>query len=206
MSDLRDTQELLNTHQYRGKTLPADKNFDELVERFKKTCGTVLPTAIPEVPMILYAWTGRIAQASRQCFNARIQGSAATLTKLAMVDIYNDKILNDCQAKLIIPVHDELLVECPAYYSDIVEKRLPEVMIQAAAKVGDDVPQACDAVCESRWYSTEYAAVILDEYQKLEQSKIDKESAVKTIIAAHSELPEQVILDVLSGKTDQLEF
>jgi DNA polymerase I-like protein with 3'-5' exonuclease and polymerase domains len=54
-----------------------------------------------------------VAQAERQCVNARIQGGAATLTKLAMIKIHNDEVLKRLGFRLSIAVHDELIGECP---------------------------------------------------------------------------------------------
>lgn len=132
--------------------------------------------------------------------------SAASLTKMAMVDIFNDLILKNLQAELIITVHDEVLVECPAIYAEQVEKRLPEIMIEAAKKVGDDVPQACDPYNVSRWYSNEAAATVLEECKKLEGKGKTHEEAVDIVCTNHSELPREAILEVLSGRTDELNF
>ena len=55
----------------------------------------------------------KIADATRQCVNARIQGSAADMSKLAMILVGNDKKLKDWGFRLLIPVHDELIAECP---------------------------------------------------------------------------------------------
>ena len=82
--------------------------------------------------VLLVANTGRKAQAQRQCLNARIQGGAASLTKLAMVNVDRDPELLDLDAHLVITVHDEVLVECPMAYAEKVEKRLPQVMIDTA--------------------------------------------------------------------------
>lgn len=173
---------------------------------------TLLAAEALKEGVIIQANTGRIAQAERQCFNARIQGSAATLTKIAMVKISRDKTLNDCDTKLIIPVHDELLVECPAFYADIVEKRLPEVMISAAMDVGDDVPQSCDPFNVNRWYCDEYAAVILDEFKKLEKgddskgvAALSRDEALAKVIANHTELPQSSIIKTIETGCD-LEF
>lgn len=162
--------------------------------------------------VIVVANTARIAQAERQCFNARVQGSAASLSKLAMVDIYRDEELNRLKTKLIIPVHDELLVECPAYYSEQVEKRLPEVMISAALRGGDRVPQACDPYNVSRWYADVCAAYILDEFKKLEAGNEDKgilplskEEAINIVINNHSEFPREAIIKTIETGCD-LEF
>lgn len=166
-----------------------NKKFDELAKEALKD------------GVELHANTGRIAQAERQCFNARIQGSAASLTKMAMVDIFNDPILKEWDTHLIITVHDEVLVECPEKYAELVEKRLPEIMINAAKKVGDDVPQACDPYNVTRWYAEVMAATLLDENKKLLSSGVSKEEATKQVCKNHIELPEQAIIKVLTGET-----
>lgn len=48
----------------------------------------------------------KIADATRQTVNARIQGSAASLTKLAMIKLYNNKRLRELGFRLLVPVHD----------------------------------------------------------------------------------------------------
>lgn len=53
--------------------------------------------------------TGKIALAERQSVNARIQGGAATITKIAMRRVFDDEILNDLGFRLLITVHDRLL-------------------------------------------------------------------------------------------------
>jgi hypothetical protein len=35
-----------------------------------------------------------------------------------MIDIFNDERLQELDAHLVISVHDEVLVECPALYAD----------------------------------------------------------------------------------------
>ncbi|MDP2848972.1 MAG: DNA polymerase I [Humidesulfovibrio sp.] len=53
------------------------------------------------------------AQARRQAINTVIQGSAADVIKLAMLRVYNSPELAALNAKLILQVHDELLLEVP---------------------------------------------------------------------------------------------
>ena len=55
----------------------------------------------------------KIADAQRQCVNARIQGSAADLTKLAMIELANSERLKELGFRILIPVHDEVIAECP---------------------------------------------------------------------------------------------
>jgi DNA polymerase-1 len=53
------------------------------------------------------------AQARRQAINTVIQGSAADVIKLAMLRVYGSPELAALGAKLILQVHDELLLEVP---------------------------------------------------------------------------------------------
>ena len=176
--------------EYKDTGEMSNKKFEALQKEAKKD------------GVYIQANTGRIAQAERQCFNARIQGSAASLTKIAMVDIFYDKILNDCKAKLIIQVHDELLVECPAYYADIVEKRLPEVMVAAAKRGGDDVPQACDPYNVTRWYAEVASATIQEEFKKLEKDGMSRDEALAKVIVNHEEIPEYAIVKAIETGCD----
>ena len=154
--------------------------------------------------VLISANTGKIAQAERQCFNARIQGGAASLTKLAMVNIDRDPLLNELDAHLIITVHDEVLVECPALYADQVEKRLPEIMIDTA-KPYINVPMKCDPYNVSRWYADSAAVAIRDELEKLEKNGVPREIAIDTVYNNHSELSHEVINNAITQGID-LEF
>lgn len=49
---------------------------------------------------------GFISRAERQSSNSRIQGSASTVTKLAMINVSKDKELNELGFRLLICVHD----------------------------------------------------------------------------------------------------
>lgn len=154
--------------------------------------------------VLILANTGRRAQAERQCLNARIQGGAASLTKLAMVNIHRSKELRDLMAKLIITVHDEVLVECPEIYADEVEKLLPQVMIDTA-KPYITVPMSCDPYNVSRWYCDEAGVSIRDEFKKLEKKGIERDEALKIVISNHPEFPESSIIDTITTGND-LEF
>ena len=154
--------------------------------------------------VIIGANTGKIAQAERQCFNARIQGGAASLTKLAMINIDKDPLLNELDAHLIITVHDEVLVECPAYYADQVEQRLPQIMIDTA-KPYINVPMKCDPYNVSRWYADEAAVALRDEFEKLEKNKVPHDIAMEKLYNMHSELSKAVIDNAINNGAD-LEF
>ena len=151
--------------------------------------------------ILLIANTGRKAQAERQCFNARIQGGAASLTKLAMVNIDRDPELNELDAHLVITVHDEVLVECPALYADIVEKRLPQIMIDTA-KPFINVPMKCDPYNVSHWYEDEAAVAIREEFKKLEKNNVPRDIALEQVYANHPEHEKTVLYNVIANEAD----
>ena len=75
---------------------------------------------------------GKIADAQRQCVNARIQGSAADMSKLAMILVGNDSRLRELGFRLLIPVHDELIAECPFENAKECRDRFAQLMSEAA--------------------------------------------------------------------------
>lgn len=93
---------------------------------------------------------GYIAEATRQCVNSRIQGSAADQTKLAMISVGNDKRLKELGFKLLLAVHDELIGECPKENVKEVAERFSKLMVDAAKDL--DVPSKCDVEITERWY------------------------------------------------------
>lgn len=68
------------------------------------------------------------SQARRQAINTRIQGSAADIIKLAMLDAAHDPILHELKAKLILQVHDELVLEAPEKNAKSAGERLARIM------------------------------------------------------------------------------
>ena len=57
-----------------------------------------------------------------------IQGTAADIIKLAMVRVRN-RLAEECpEARLVLQVHDELIVECPEQAAEQVKNLLKEEM------------------------------------------------------------------------------
>lgn len=96
----------------------------------------------------------KIANASRQIINSRVQGSAADMSKLALIKIRNDEELIKRGVKTIIPVHDEILIETPLRYARYVKARFANDM-ETAAKPKLNIPVCCDVVSSERWYGEE---------------------------------------------------
>ena len=71
-------------------------------------------------------------QAKRIAMNAPIQGTAADITKIAMVKIEERIKKEKLDAKILLQVHDEIIVECNNNIRDIIAKILKEEMEKAA--------------------------------------------------------------------------
>lgn len=97
---------------------------------------------------------GFIADAERQCVNARIQGSAADMSKKAMLAVGNDERLKELGFQLLIPVHDELIGQCPIENAKECEQRFAQLMSEAA-KDRLEVPISCDVTITREWYGNE---------------------------------------------------
>ena len=87
--------------------------------------------------------------AERIALNTPIQGTAADLIKLAMIRVHKALAARYPQAKLILQVHDELIVECPKEIADAVSELVSSEM-QNVAKLR--VPLLAEAKCGENWY------------------------------------------------------
>ncbi|MGV3581472.1 MAG: DNA polymerase I [Methylophilus sp.] len=86
--------------------------------------------------------------AERAAINAPMQGTAADLIKLAMIAVQGWLVSERLQSKLIMQVHDELVLEVPDNELDLVKSKLPELM-QNVAKF--DVPLLAEVGVGSNW-------------------------------------------------------
>lgn len=68
----------------------------------------------------------------RVAMNAPLQGSAADIMKLAMIGVYKRLKKENCESKLLVQVHDELLIEAKENEVDLVKRILKEEMTGAA--------------------------------------------------------------------------
>lgn len=68
------------------------------------------------------------AGAERAAINAPMQGTASDLIKRAMIDVSRWLVSDDLKSKLIMQVHDELVLEVPKTELDLVKEKLPQIM------------------------------------------------------------------------------
>ncbi len=70
--------------------------------------------------------------AQRNAINAPIQGTAADIMKLAMIGIYNELKGRKMQARMILQIHDEIVIECPSEEVEAISAIVVEQMMGAA--------------------------------------------------------------------------
>ena len=84
----------------------------------------------------------------RVALNMPVQGTAADIIKLAMVNVHRRLKAEGLKARLILQVHDELIVECPGEEAEQVRQILTEEMENAARL---SVPLLADAHIGHSW-------------------------------------------------------
>lgn len=96
----------------------------------------------------------RISDAERQVVNSIIQGSAADMSKMAIIKIANDPLMKELDFHIQILVHDEIIGECPIANAKRVAERLTQLMIEASNEKLD-IPMKCDSTISDRWTGDE---------------------------------------------------
>lgn len=85
----------------------------------------------------------------RAAMNAPVQGTAADIIKIAMVRVNRRLKEKHLQSKLVLQIHDELIIETKKEELEIVQKLLVEEMMHAAELA---VPLLVDANVGDSWY------------------------------------------------------
>lgn len=85
----------------------------------------------------------------RLSLNAPIQGSAADILKKAMVDLYQYIKKENKQSRILLQVHDELILEVPEHEVEEMKKIVPHMMAHAI-KLKVELKTSCDV--GSTWY------------------------------------------------------
>ena len=87
--------------------------------------------------------------AERIALNTPVQGTAADIMKLAMVRVFRALETNGLRARLLLQVHDELIVECPPEEAGRVRAIVADEMEHAATLA---VPLVAEAKSGESWY------------------------------------------------------
>lgn len=87
--------------------------------------------------------------AERNAINAPIQGTAADLIKIAMINIWQEMKKRQLKSRMILQVHDELVFEVPKEELDEMYELVKEKMTNAITL---DVPLTIDIKYGKNWY------------------------------------------------------
>ena len=148
-SVVRDlTNKLLNCYGYKKR--------EEMKERIKNQGFKIKDN------------TAFIRKAKRKCVNSVVQGTAAELTKKAQIELFNNEELKKLGFRMLIPVHDEIIAECPIKNA----KRCAELMSYCMIHAGKDlcVPLKCDTELFKSWYGKD-----LDEDEIVDEEDEDED-------------------------------
>lgn len=132
---------------------PKIKDFlDSVVEDTKKTGYTkTMFNRLRYVPEINSSNFVQRGVGQRIAMNTPIQGTAADIIKIAMVKVYNRIKKENLKSRLILQVHDELLIEAYKDEKDIIKKVLKDEMenaIKFSVKLLIDINEG------ESWYDT----------------------------------------------------
>ncbi len=86
--------------------------------------------------------------AERMAINAPIQGTAADIIKIAMIDLHQALHEHGLRARMILQIHDELVVEAPDDEADVVKTLMRQIM-ESAFEL--DAPLKVDLKAGQNW-------------------------------------------------------
>ena len=86
---------------------------------------------------------------SRVAMNTPIQGTAADIMKIAMIKVKKEIEKRNLKAKIVLQVHDEMMVEAPTSEKDEIQEIMKECM-ESATKL--KVPLIAEISEAKNWY------------------------------------------------------
>ncbi|MCP8617087.1 DNA polymerase I [Salirhabdus salicampi] len=133
------------------ESFPGVKQYmDNVVQQAKQTgYVTTIMNRRRYLPEITSRNFNRRSFAERTAMNTPIQGSAADIIKKAMIDLARRLKEEHFEAKMLLQVHDELIIEAPKHEIEQLQKVVSEVMEHA---VDLQVPLQVDYSYGDTWY------------------------------------------------------
>lgn len=150
--DINTTREQAEEYinSYLARYPKVKKFMDSTVENAMKT-GTVTTMfgRKRRIPEIMSSNKVQQAAGKRIAMNTPVQGTAADLIKIAMINVYRRIKAENLNAKLILQVHDELIIESTIDCAD----RAAEILREEMQNVHEmNVPLAVDVNKGKSWY------------------------------------------------------
>ena len=81
--------------------------------------------------------------------NTPIQGTAADIMKIAMINVYNELVKRNLKSKIVLQVHDEMMIEAPIEEAEEVKEIIKKQMESAITL---KVPLIADVSEADNWY------------------------------------------------------
>lgn len=103
-------------------------------------------------PLVLEKYGYYNSKIQRHAQNYRIQGSAATMSKLACVKIHRALRKAGLDATLILMIHDEVVVECRKEDALLVKFIVENSMLEASKKLLTHISIPADAIIREDWF------------------------------------------------------
>ncbi|KAL5214039.1 hypothetical protein ABZP36_003191 [Zizania latifolia] len=105
-------------------------------------------------PNMAYATSGQRGHIERAAINAPVQGSAADVAMCAMLEIDRNTRLKELGWRLLLQVHDEVILEGPTESADLAKSIVVECMSKPFYGTNVlNVELAVDAKCAQNWYA-----------------------------------------------------
>lgn len=117
----------------------------------REGCAKTLMGRRRDLPELASSNFNTRAFGERVAMNMPIQGTAADIIKLAMVRVHRALRAGGFRAKLILQIHDELIIDCPVDEATRVEKLLVENMQDVMDLA---VPLRADVKTGHSWFDT----------------------------------------------------
>ena len=132
---------------------PGVKQFmdDAVKTGYQEGCATTVMGRRRMLPELKSSNQNVRAFGERAAMNTPVQGTAADIIKLSMVRVHRALKEKNLKARLILQVHDELIIECPKDELAQVEMLLRDCMENA---VQMRVPLSVEAKHGESWYET----------------------------------------------------
>lgn len=145
---MREAKELMEYFTSHFRSIPAHKSAVIAQARRRRYAETMFGRRRP-LPGLFWNKPGERSKAERQAYNHTIQGSAADLMKFALVKVY-DALLDWPEARLLLTVHDEVVITAPKAEAEQIAASVKEQM-ESIGKSRLAVPLVADVGMGLSW-------------------------------------------------------
>ncbi|KAL0550046.1 hypothetical protein IC582_014543 [Cucumis melo] len=125
-----------------------------MAEAAEESCVRTLLGRARRFPSMKHATRFQKGHIERAAINTPVQGSAADVAMCAMLEISKNSRLRELGWRLLLQVHDEVILEGPTESAEVAKAIVVECMSKPFnGKNILNVDLAVDAKCAQNWYS-----------------------------------------------------